>query len=120
MQERGFCGSGDGVPTPSPEAGGGPNLLGTPAGSGLAQAQGGRGRNASAAAMEDILGGSKEASVDAHSAAGAEGMAGGEETARERGLVEAPRKTIDVILHSVAHAPTDAMRQGFIMVRPIG
>ncbi|CAM9381067.1 unnamed protein product [Hapterophycus canaliculatus] len=28
---------------------------------------------------------------------------------------EPTKKTIDVILHSVAHAPTDAMRQGFLM-----
>eukprot|EP00903_Cladosiphon_okamuranus_P012357 g11585.t2 len=124
MQERGFCSSSvSGLPTPSPGPAGGPNPLGTPPGSSLASAQGAGGRDASAAAIEDILGRRKGDSLDATSVAAAaatagaavESMAGEEEEARELGVREAPRKTIDIVLHSVAHAPTDAMREGFVM-----
>eukprot|EP00752_Nemacystus_decipiens_P012191 g10808.t1 len=118
MQERGFCGSGSGLLDPSSDAaGGGPDPLGTTATHSLVQAQGTRGRDASAAALENILGVQKAASVNAGSAAGAGPGAGAGEAdaARERGSSEAPRKTVDIILHSVAHAPTDAMRQGLIM-----
>lgn len=55
--------------------------------------------------------------------AGAEAILGEEDAAAaagwERGS-RATRKTVDVLLHSVAHAPTDAMRQGLIMVRRAG
>lgn len=52
-----------------------------------------------------------------------EGQGGGLRLQREGSPVvggggdAAPRKMVDIVLHSVAHAPTDAMRQGFLAVR---
>lgn len=37
---------------------------------------------------------------------------------RRRGTEEAPKK-VDSVLHSVAHAPTEAMHQGFLTVRTV-
>lgn len=125
MQERGFCSSDSGLSAPSSGAAGRSNPLATTTRS-LTEAQGVGGRDASAAAMENILGVPSRAPVDANSAAGAaaagvEGMAGEEEAARDPGVLDVPsRKAIDIVLHSVAHAPTDAMRQGLIMVRQTG
>lgn len=111
LQERGFCGGAGLSPAGSEATGGVPSTAQKAAISAESvHAQlcgGGRRRTASAAEIEDILGG------------GAAGIAGaaavdGKDAQEEPG--SASRTTVDIVLHSVAHAPTDAMSQGFIMV----
>ncbi|CAM9913153.1 unnamed protein product [Ectocarpus sp. 6 AP-2014] len=127
LQDRGFCYS---SPSSSLEGGGCSKATdeGTepaPRAAPEARIRGGGGVGVSAAsgaktgAAEEAPGGSATTSNSGSRGAEGEGQGGGLRLQR-RGLpvgsgVAAPRKTVDIVLHSVAHAPTDAMRQGFLM-----
>ncbi|CAM9709092.1 unnamed protein product [Ectocarpus sp. 13 AM-2016] len=126
LQERGFCCSSPSSPL---EEGGGcskPIDEGTepaPRAAPEARRRGGGGIGASQASAakagveEQAPGGPANNSSGSR---GTEGGGGGQGVRLQRqglpvgGGVAAPRKTVDIVLHSVAHAPTDAMRQGFL------
>lgn len=129
LQERGFC---CGSPS-SPLEGGGCSKAadeGTepaPRAAPEARRRGGGGVGSSqpsaakTGAAERAPGGSATNSSSGSRGGDVEGQGGGLRLQRQGlpvgGGVAAPRKTVDIVLHSVAHAPTDAMRQGFLMVR---
>ncbi|CAB1113906.1 unnamed protein product [Ectocarpus sp. CCAP 1310/34] len=127
LHERGFCCSSPS--SPLEEGGGRSKAAGegterAPRAAPEARRRGGGGVGASQAsaaktgAAEQAPGGSATSSCSSGRAEG-EGQGGGLRLQRQGlpvgGGVAAPTKTVDIVLHSVAHAPTDAMRQGFLM-----